>query len=226
MKAIKFNKYLYNKLDNLQQVLHLFYNTIQNRLINLQLLNEILSYQHTKQPPFSKAEFINAINNYSNSTLGLDYILQSYLKAFIGNAKYVANIVNMANSCINLSHQPSYFKKSRSIIIPKSNKPSYNSLKIFQPIVLFNILEKLIKKVLSNRLQIHSITLNFIHLNQMGSIKQQSTTNTGIFLTYLIQAEQLKSLYISTLVFNITQFFLFLNHQLLVKILSKVSFDS
>jgi len=57
-----------------------------------------------------------------------------------------------------------------SIIIPELNKLSYNTLKIFQPIVLLNMLDKLIKKVISVRLQVHSITLNFIHLSQMGGI--------------------------------------------------------
>jgi len=51
------------------------------------------------------------------------------------------------------------------------------------------MLDKLIEKGISNRLQVHSITSNFIYPNQLGDIKQHSTTDTGIFLTYLIQVE-------------------------------------
>jgi len=40
-----------------------------------------------------------------------------------------------------------------SIIISKPNKMAYNSLKMFQPIVLLNTLGKLIKKVISTRCQ-------------------------------------------------------------------------
>jgi len=86
-------------------------------------------------------------------------------------------------SYVDFRHWPSHFKKLASIIILKPNKSSYDSPKIFWFIVLLNILEKLIEKVLSNRLQVHS---NFIYTNQMKGIKQWSTTDTGIALTYLI----------------------------------------
>ena len=48
------------------------------------------------------------------------------------------------------------------------------------------MLEKLIKKVINNRLQVHSITLNFIHPSKLGGIKQYLTIDAGIYLTYLI----------------------------------------
>ena len=50
--------------------------------------------------------------------------------------------------------------------------------------------------------------------------------DTGVVLTHLIQAEQIKNLSTSTLVFNITQFFLSLNYQLFPLILNKASFES
>jgi len=53
------------------------------------------------------------------------------------------------------------------IIIPKPNKLAYNTPKIFHPIVLLNTLGELIEKVISIRLQIHSIVSNFIYLNQL-----------------------------------------------------------
>jgi len=59
-----------------------------------------------------------------------------------------------------------------SIIIPKLNKPFYNTPKTFQPIVLLNILEKLIEKIISVRFQVYSVTSNFIYPSQIGSIQQ------------------------------------------------------
>jgi len=56
-----------------------------------------------------------------------------------------------------------HFKKFMSISIPKLNKPSYNILKAFCSIVFLNMLGKLIKKVISNRLQVHSAATNFIY---------------------------------------------------------------
>jgi len=57
-----------------------------------------------------------------------------------------------------------------TIIIPKPNKASYNSPKIFQPIVLLNMLEKLIEKVIGKRLKFQVISNNFIH-NQLSELK-------------------------------------------------------
>ena len=48
----------------------------------------------------------------------------------------------------------------------------YDFLKVFYSIVYLNILGKLIEKVISKRLQIHSIISNFVYLNQLGGLKQ------------------------------------------------------
>jgi len=138
-------------------------------------------------PLFSISKIVNAINKCSSSsTQGSNYVSW---KALVNNNKSIANIVNIANSCINLRYYSSHFKNLMSIIIPKSNKPSYNNPKTFQPIVLLNILGKLIKKVISSRLQVYSTTLNFIYPNQMEDIKQQLITDASIYLTHLIQVE-------------------------------------
>ena len=76
------------------------------------------------------------------------------------------NIVNIANACINLGHWLAYFKRSSTVVIPKPNKQSYDLLKSFRPIVLLNILGKLIKKVISERLQFQVAANDFIHLSQ------------------------------------------------------------
>ena len=109
---------------------------------------------------------------------------------------------------------------SSSIIIPKHNKASYNSLKIFCFIVLLNTIGKLIEDVISKRLQFQK---NFIHPCQLGGLKQWSTIDV---LTHLIRAEWVKNLLTSILAFNIAQFFSPLNHQLLPLILNKASFNS
>jgi len=92
----------------------------------------------------------------------------------------------VATTCINLGHWPSHFKVSSSIIISKPNKALYDIPKMFQPIVLLNTLGKLIEKVISERLQFQSISNNFIYPCQLGRLKQQSTMNIGVILTYLI----------------------------------------
>jgi len=113
-----------------------------------------------------------------------------------------------------------------SIIISKPNKASYNTPKIFWPIILLNTLGKLIEKVISERLQFQSISNNFIHPCQLDRLKHQSTTDAGVVLTHLICVGWIKGLATSILAFNITQFFLSFNHYLLSLILDKAGFDS
>ena len=95
-----------------------------------------------------------------------------HLKIIINDTSYLKNFINIANAYINLGHWPLYFKTSSSIIIPKPNKVSYDSLKAFRPIVLLNTLSKLIKKVIGKRLQFQLISKNFIYLCQLGGLKQ------------------------------------------------------
>jgi len=78
---------------------------------------------------------------------------------------------------------------SISIIIPKLNKAVYDSSKNFCSIILLNMLGKLIKQVISEGLQTESIASNFIHLNQLGELKQCFTTDIGLYPTYLICTE-------------------------------------
>ena len=110
-------------------------------------------HQNMNWPPFSKAEFTDVTSKYNNlSTPDSDHLSWSHLKVLIKDNKYITNLVNIANSCINLSIWPTHFKKSTSIIIPKLNNSSYNTSKTFLLIIFLNIISKLIEKVISNRI--------------------------------------------------------------------------
>ena len=87
------------------------------------------------------------------------------------NLACLVNIINIANVYINLEHWPSHFKLSISIIIPKSNKILYNTPKMFRPIILLNMLSKLIEKVIGERLQFQALSKNTIHPCQLGGLK-------------------------------------------------------
>jgi len=88
------------------------------------------------------------------------------------------------------------------------------------------MLGKLIKKVIGKRIQFQSISKNFIHPCQLGRLKQYSTIDAGVILTYFIYMRWVKNLFTSILAFNITQFFLLLNYYLLLLILDKADLDS
>ena len=113
-----------------------------------------------------------------------------------------------------------------TVIIPKLNKILYNLPKSLRPIVLLNIVGKLIKKVIKERLQFTMVANNFIHPSQLSGLKFKFITDTDIALTYIIQTGCIKNLLTSTLTFDITQFFLLLNHCLLTFIMKKTDFDN
>jgi len=60
----------------------------------------------------------------------------------------------------------------------------------------------------------------------LGRLKQCLTVDADVFLTHLIYSEWVKNIQMSTLTFNIAQFFPSINYQLLSLILNKASFDS
>ena len=111
------------------------------------------------------------------------------------------------------------------IIIPKPNKPSYDSPKSFRPIILLNTLGKLIEKVIGERIQFHIIANDFIHLSQLGGLKFKSTIDAGIVLMHIIHLGWSKNTSTSILAFDIVQFFPSLNHQLLMQIIHKAGLD-
>ena len=137
------------------------------------MLEEIPDKLITKWMLFSEKEFRSSIAKYNNSlTPKSDKLSWKHLKIIVNNILCFKNFINIANACINLGYWPLYFKTLLSIIIPKPNKISYNSPKVFRPIMLLNILDKLIKKVIGKRLQFQLISMNFICLCQLDELKQ------------------------------------------------------
>ena len=162
---------------------------------------------------FSEVEFFSSINKCNNSlTHGLDKLLWKYLKLIIKDTICLKKIINIADAYFELGYWSLHFKVSTSIIIPKPNKDLYNSSKIFRPIILLNMLGKLIEKVIGKRLQFYLISNNFIHLSQLGSLKQYLSSDTGVTLTHFIYTNWIKNNTTSTLAFDIAQFFPSSNH--------------
>ena len=102
---------------------------------------------------------------------------------------------------------------------------SYNQAKLFHPIVLLNILGKLIEKVIAERLQFTVVNNNFIYLSQLGGLKFKSTMDAEVALTHIVCSGWAKGKTTSTLTFDISQFFSSLNHCLLTLILEKVDLE-
>ena len=226
IEIVKYNSQPCLEINNFWHTLHLTFNMAQDQYINKDVLNEITSFVTSSWNSFSKEEFTSIIAKCNIlSTPSPDKLAWRHLKYILMIRLCLKNIINIANACIEISYWPSHFKMSTTIIIPKPNKALYDSPKMFRPIVLLNILGKHIEKVIGDRLQFHTISNNFIHQSQLGGLKFKSTSDAGITLTYFICMGWVRNLATSTLVFDISQFFPLLNHQLLTLILGKVGFD-
>ena len=164
IEAINQNGHPYLILNSLWNALHNTFNTALNRQVNLDIINKIEHKPSQDWYLFSKEEFKLAISKYSDTlVLGPDKLTWRHLKFIIKNDSCLTNIVNIADSCINLGYWPKYFKISFTIIIPKPNKSLHDQSKAFHPIVLLNTLGKLIEKVVADRLQFMVAQNNFIH---------------------------------------------------------------
>ena len=140
------------------------FNTALHQQIDTEVLEEIVDKLPSFWVPFSKEKFRSVIANCNNSsTPGPDKLSWSHLKTVLKHNECLTNIINIVNTYINLGYWLAHFKKSTMVIIPKLNKQSYNSPKSFRPIVLLNMLGKLIKKVIGKRLQFQIASNDFIH---------------------------------------------------------------
>ena len=154
------------------------------------MLNKLDLYSLSLWASFSEVDFTSAIIKCNNLLASeTDKLSWRHLKSIIKDKTCLSNIIAITNTCFNLEHQPNHFKNSMTIVIPKPNKTSYDSPKSFRPIVLLNTLGKLIKKVISDRLQFHIISNNFILQSQPGGLKFKSTTDASITLTHFICME-------------------------------------
>jgi len=172
--------------------------------VDTTILDEISSKSVISWLEFLREEFKLVSSNYNNSSApGLDKLSWNYLKIIFENKECLDNFIQIANSCINLGYWPSHFKISNTIVIPKPNKKSYDSPKSFRPIVLLNIMGKLIEKVIRERLQFNTVSNNFIHPSQLGGLKFKFTIDTSVALMHTIQTGWVKDLTTSTLAFDI-----------------------
>ena len=184
--------------------MHLSFNTAQDWFIDEDVLNKIVSFVTSTWNPFSEEEFTSSIVKCNiSSTPGPNKLAWRHLKHILKDKVCLKNIINIANTCLEIGYWPTHFKMLITIVIPKPNKVLYDIPKSFRPIILLNTLGKLVEKVISDRLQFHMISNNVIHQSQLGGLKFKSTSNAGITLTHFIHMGWVRNLSTSILTFDI-----------------------
>jgi hypothetical protein len=59
----------------------------------------------------------------------------------------------LADTCLKLEHYPAFLKSSRTIVLRKPEKSSYESLSAWRPITLLKTIDKVIEKLLAKRIR-------------------------------------------------------------------------
>jgi len=212
--------------ESLWTALHSTFNTALHRPVNLNILDKLAHKPRHSWNSFSEFKFKSAIEKCTNTSApGPDKLTWQHWKLIIKDDMCLSKIINIADTCISLSYWPNYFKVSTTIVIPKPNKSSYDSLKAFRPIVLLNTLGKLIEKVIAERIQFIVASNNFVHPSQLRGLKSKSTIDAGVVLTHIVWSGWTKGRNTSTLAFDIAQFFPSLNYRFLIRVLEKAGLD-
>lgn len=213
------------------------------RPVDMSLLDEFPQLPERPMAPISAAEIREALAGTGNfSAAGPDHIGWYWLKQIIGHQRaegpncahngrssadpgaVLALVTMFFNACVKLGAHPRMFKVSRTVVIPKPNKPDYTKAKAYRPIVLLNCLGKLLEKILAWRLQFEGQKLGLLHPCQFGGTMQHSTVDAGVQLVHNIRQAWKASMDSSALLLDVSQFFPSINHGMLAGILRKQGF--
>lgn len=209
------------------------------RPVDMSLLDEIEQLPERQFDYFSPAELGEALAGTSDSSApGPDCIGWHWLKRILAQGGSAAPpqqqtphsqssaepVVAFFNACVVHSVQPDVFKVSKTVVIPKPNKPDYSRAKAYRPIVLLNCLGKLFEKMLARRLQFDGQKMGIMHPCQFGGTMQHGTVDAGQQLVHNIKQAWRLGMDSSALLLDLAQFFPSINHTLLAGILRKQGF--
>ena len=131
-EAIKFQGNPCTTQASLWEALDKTFNSAQDRPYCTDYLTEITPLPSREWLPLTDQELLDALKPISNrSALGLDHITWRYLKRVFKDSTIRLQILAYANSCVTIGHWPSYFKESKSVLIPKPGKAEYTTPKSF-----------------------------------------------------------------------------------------------
>ena len=91
--------------------------------------------------------------------------------------KYVTELYN---NCLRLGVFPTRWKRATVIPITKPGKENREEVSKFRPISLLNVGEKVLEKLLINRINYHANLHDFLNPNQYGFTPQRGTTEAAM----------------------------------------------
>ncbi|EXF83885.1 zinc knuckle [Colletotrichum fioriniae PJ7] len=127
---------------------------------------------------------------------------------------------HIINACFLLSHHPAQFKRSRTVIVEKAGKPTYDTPKNWRPLALLSCMGKVVEKAMSNRLTILSLEHSLVPYNQFGFARRSTTKALELILNRVYRCWNASPRMFATLMtIDMTGAFDHVDREVLLKIL-------
>ncbi|GJE97290.1 hypothetical protein PsYK624_135060 [Phanerochaete sordida] len=189
--------------DELARLLQEQFTPAAASAVDESILEEFPAQDSIGRASFSRTQIIEALRDASNfSAPGPDQVSWFWLKQIVDDDNAITdedgNVTREAipvlavlsalfEACVRWGTFPQPFKESRTVVIPKPNKPDYTAPKAYRPIVLLNCIGKLMEKILARQMQAMAQAAGIMHPGQFGGTMQHSTTDAGICLVHNIK---------------------------------------
>lgn len=136
----------------------------------------------TLPAPFTLSEIEETITALlPDKAPGPDEITNRVIKA--GGRTLSTQILRIANQCLNLGLYPTRWKRARTIILRKPNKPDYANPSSYRPIALLSCLSKVVEALIAFRMKAQAESTGIIPCGHYGGRPQRSTEDALTHLT-------------------------------------------
>jgi hypothetical protein len=161
---------------------HFFSNTTKTNFNDLQTFNYRVLVEKSKTS-IQENEIKQVIKRCkSNNASEFDDILNRILKIFC--TKIMFSLINLFRACVKLNYHFLCFRIAHIIILKKLNKNNYSNVKTYKFIILLNTLNKILKSIITRRINSLTKTHDMFSISQMNDRKNK---NCEIALKLLIE---------------------------------------
>lgn len=105
-------------------------------------------------------------------------------KILTGSDIAIQNLVQCLNNVLNSDYMPAGWKESKTILVPKTAKPTAQQ---FRPIALLNTSYKLFMGIIKNKIEQHMKNEDKVNEMQSGFTKARRVTDNLFILSYCIE---------------------------------------
>jgi ribonuclease HI len=180
--------------------------------LNIPLQDEI------KCPPVTKAEVHDAVFGPTpRKAPGPNGIPFLALRQAWNSADEI--MFHLFEKCAETGYHPKVWKDSITVAIRKPNKPDYSKPRAYRPIALLDTMGKVLEKIQARRLTHICAKHRLIPHAQFGASPGKSTVDAALMFAHDREVARHRGMATSSLTFDITGFFDFVNHARLLSIM-------